>query len=285
MISLCTVMLDGMEKFLETMIDSLLKRTKLIKEVIIVKVDDEDPTEKKWEQRGVVFRKFGHYLDENMLHGHPLGLHQCIERATNEYLLFSDPDIFFCTSVDEFYMDLIKKYELNVIGTSHHAAINQSYTFFPCVMNMIVRKDELPDNQFLKGHLRLRPTILRAIPPNEEPNAEKFPLLDGKYLTIGPIPEFIDEFPNKNPRCHFDVGCNLWLWAKEKNWKWLSFQTMDCHYYWKPHFRSNVKIPKITSKEKLLYHCTASGLTGRDEGRFLNEYRKFEQEESELNDD
>ena len=285
MISLCTVILEGMDEVLDTMIDSLLKRTKLITEVIIVKVD-EDSSEKRWEERGITFRKFGYLLDESrLLYGHALGLHECINRATNEHIIISDPDIFYCTNVDEIYVDLMEKYNLNIVGTSHHAAINQSYTFFPCVMNMMVKKSELPSEEFLKGHLRIRPTILRAIPPNYEPDEKSLTLVDGKYLMIGPIPEYIDEFPNKNIRCHFDIGCNLWLWASQQNWKWLAFQTLDCHYYFSTHYRSNVKSVKVPSRQKLLYHYTSGYLNCPDVNGFLDEYKALEKEESEDIDD
>jgi hypothetical protein len=259
MISLGTVTRKGMEPVLEIFIESILQRTKLIDEVIIVNASSEGSEEINFEQRNIKFRKVNCNFNT-----HAEGLHECIDRATNEYLMLSDPDIFFSSAIDELYISLLEQYALNVVGVSHHAANNQSYLYFPCVMNMLVKKSQLPDADFLRGHCRARPSILRAKPPAIEPAEEVLDLVEGKYLVTGPIEKYIDVFPNKDINCHFDVGCNLYLWAVQQKWRWLAFQTLDCHWYRTTYFRSNVKELKVPPKQKLLYHYT-SGATRNPE--------------------
>jgi hypothetical protein len=79
-------------------------------------------------------------------------------------------------------------------------------------------------------------------------------VMDGKYLLPGAIPAHYDKFLNPNKEeCVFDSGCNLCLWALQKNWKWLAFQTLDCHIYTTKYNRGSVvlKLPKT----KLIYHA------------------------------
>jgi hypothetical protein len=278
MISLCTVVLSGMEKVYTVLIDSILKKTKLVTEVILVNVGGVDGTdvtdeEKTWQERNVTFKKINYLPIGGFKHGHASGLHRGIALAQNEYVMLCDPDIFFYTNIDEFYLDVMNKHKLNVIGVSHHAAINQSYFYFPCVMNMLIKKKDLPDENFLKGEIKLRPTVLR-----EPEDVNLLEDLEGKYLMIGPIPKHIDEFPNKDIHCNFDVGCNLYLWSKQQNWKWLSFQTLDCHTYTTKYYRSNIKIPRLENI-KLLYHMTTSAMAetkGKDYSeKFQNEYKEM----------
>ena len=100
--------------------------------------------------------------------------------------------------------------------------------------------------------------------------------MPGKYLIPGPLcPE---EFPN--PEGAFDVGCNLFLWAKAQNWRWLSFyrdggvfpKTNDEYgfkeliypmNYTTAEYRTNFGLEKDLGKQELLYHRTmAVGQSG-----------------------
>jgi len=261
MISLCTVIINGMDKFLEILSESICKKTKLISEVVIAVINGNNK-EVKWEERNIKFQKFNCHLEQHFPYHHALGLHECIERANNKYIMMCDPDIFFANSIDEIYLDTINRYNLDFIGISHHAATNQAALYFPYIMNILVEKSALPNNDFLKNHLRIRPTILRSIPEPDEANLQ---LMNGKYLLTGPIEKYINNFPNKNQNCIFDVGCNLYLWSEQQKWKWLSFQTLDCHWYTTTYFRSNVKNLKIPPKQKLLYHNVAGAIRGPDE--------------------
>src|SRR4051812_10997885 len=95
MISLCTVVVNQIEKHVELLLDSIVTNTSLIKEVLIAKTDpiggiyDLDVS---WEQRDIKFNKFRVPTYQNF--GHPEGLHACLDRATQDYILFADPDVF-----------------------------------------------------------------------------------------------------------------------------------------------------------------------------------------------
>lgn len=238
------------------MMDSVSRKMKLVTEVIAVKVDAKETNEEPLEINGIHVRRRNFPLS-CMLYGHSLGLHEGIRLASQDYLLLSDPDIFYYNDVDKFYIETAEKYNLNIIGVSHHAATNQSYTFFPCVMNCLVRKSQLPGEDWLKEHLKLRPSIKNNSKPSDELNYGCAP---GKYLLPGCIPQFVSKFPNKNPNCNWDVGCNLWLWSQEQTWNWLSFQTINCNNYDTKYHRGNLNQKLSFPKQKLLYHCTSGSL-------------------------
>jgi hypothetical protein len=145
--------------------------------------------------------------------------------------MFCDPDIFFYRPVDELYLNLMKKYKLNIIGISHSSAAKFVYTYFPNVMNLMVKKSDLPDENFMKDRV------------------------NGKWLTRAELFDLAGNFPN--PKGEFDTGCFLCYWAILNNWKWLSFQTQDIHTYCPIQNRGNVK-PEKLDKEKMLYHATSS---------------------------
>lgn len=224
MISVCTVILSRMDEYVAVISNSLARHSKHVKEVIFVKVDALAPGSRSWQADGIDYRIIDHPLttatDWNtrgfllMVAGHALGLHHAIDQAREEYVWLTDPDVFFFTAVDALYLDLIRRYDLGIIGISHFTPQQQSYLDFPCVTNCMVRKSDLPGQWLdfaLQSGMRL----------NE--NCRKLQPMPGKYLIPGPVcPE---QFPN--PQGAFDVGCNLWLWAKEKNWRWLSFYRDD----------------------------------------------------------
>jgi hypothetical protein len=247
MISLCTVTLDCLEKYFEKIfLDSILRKTKLISEVLLAKVDAEKSFYKEWQVGSIKFIKFG--CPNYQIHGiqHAIGLHECIDRAKNDYIFLSDPDLFFYNAADEIYFDLMKEHNLNIIGCSHHHSVEHSATFFPNQISLLVRKNDLPTPKFLENKLKIRGYKSEENQVNLKTN---FP---GKYLIPGAIPEYVDLFPNKNGL--FETGCNLWIFNKERNWKWLAFQTLDCNTYSTLYHKCNLKIPR-PQKQKLLYHC------------------------------
>lgn len=244
MITACTVTLDCVKEYYEIYKKSIVQRTKLISEVFVAKVDSPPSYSKTWEENGIKFCEFGTMGTHRTLQGleHGLGLHDCIDRATNEYLMFHDPDVFFYMPTDEFYYNLLNKYKLNYIGVSHCSAARFAYTFFPYLSCALVKKKDLPPPDWLKGKI-----IAWEI---------KIPF-DGKYLIrMEDIPEYVDQFPN--PAGDFDTGAYLWLWAHQNNWKWVSFQTVDIHTYTTRYNRGNVKLQEKFGKEKLIYHATSS---------------------------
>jgi len=272
MITICTVVTDALQQHMKIMLDSVMLRTKLVSEVKIAKVDADVDLDEKWVEKGINFHMFDHRVD--MVYGHSLGLHECIEKATNEYLLFCDPDVFFYSSVDKLYLELMNKYGINYIGCSHHASVIQAYTFFPYVVCSMVKKSDLPDKNWMKGELKYRDGILHSedLKPNDD-----YALADGKYLIPSPLANHYSKFPNKDPKYapyFYDTSCNLWLWAQEKEWKYLSFQTRDCHTYNTVYNRGNIKVEKLP-KQSLIYHIVG-GSNGRDHDwdTFVNAYEQ-----------
>jgi hypothetical protein len=242
MISVCTVTLDSISKYYEIFQQSITQRTKIVNEVLIAKVDDTVDKEKTWEDNGIKFHQFGIQTKQRLMQGveHALGLHECINRANNNYLLFHDPDVFFYRPVDEYYFSMMQKYNLNIIGVSHCAALKFSYTFFPYLSSLMVKKNELPNEDWLKGQIIDQDGVVR----------------DGKYLIRMKIPDLVSDFPN--PNGDFDTGSYLYLWAYKNKWRWLSFQTTDVHTYAPLYNRGNVKITEKPDKRKFLYHATSS---------------------------
>jgi hypothetical protein len=266
MISICTVILDRLQSFLDINIESICEQLEHVKEVIICNVEQDSSYNREEIIKGKTFKYFGGKQNLFQVSGansiceqHALGLHMAIERATHEFIWLSDPDIFFYNAVDKIFLDLIGQYKLNCIGISHQNAMNEAYGFFPTVANLMVRKKDLPDNTYLKKELTLN---------FETPN---------KYLFPGRA-NIEDEF-YYNPKGHFETGCNLLPWAIKQNWRWLSFQTLDCSNYstlpYRNQPRSNIKLPK----QKLLHH---SGLSAGPHNKivpFLNAYKNFKKDE------
>lgn len=257
MISICTVELEGMEPFLEMFLKSIIQNTKIISEVLIAKIDATTPCSKQYTLGNLKINKFGYPLKRTQQGvEHALGLHACIERAKNDYILLSDPDIIYYGPVEELYLNLMNKHDLNIIGASHHSAAIMAYSFFPWIGNCLIKKSNLPDNNFLKGYLK----------DNEE-------YLDGKYLIPNKIETYANEFPN--PKGNFDTGSNLTLWNKFKNGKWLAFQTADCHNYTTNFCRGNIKLNYRLDKMKLFYHLV--GVTNNRPG-FYEQFLKASKE-------
>jgi hypothetical protein len=258
-------MLNGISEHVQIMLESVRDKTKHISEVLVAKIDEDLPYAEEELKPGCVVKRFGTNL-HNLTHGHALGLHLCIESATKKYVMLCDPDIFFYTAVDEFYLDLIVRHELNIVGICSHNATGQCFSFFPYPMNLMMRRDTLPSPDWMKGRLFFRYNITKH-PKVEDGLAEEALLTPapGKYLLQGPIPEFQESYPNKDPNCLFDIGCNLWLWNEERKGKWISFQTLDTHIYTTGFYKSNFKFKEKLGNRKLLYHQTNSVLAA-DEG-------------------
>jgi len=257
MISVCTVTLNGIENYFEIFQQSVLK-TKMVNEVLIAKPDDLVGTEKFWEINEIQFRQFGTQIVKRLQQGveHGLGLHACLDRAKNDYLFFCDPDVFFYRhSIDEFYYNIFQKNKLNIIGISPSRPMVFPYTFFPGLQATLVRKSDLPGSDWLKGKIIDDEGVHR----------------DGKwFIRMKKIPEFMHEFPN--PSGDFDTCAYLYLWAKQNNWRWLSFQTKDVHTYEPRYNRSNIKImDKIMDKEKMLYHAGSSTVGDEENWRLFQE--------------
>jgi hypothetical protein len=225
------------------MIESVVNNTTLISEILIAKIDATDDYESTYKLKNTKITRFGLPLQRTQQGiEHALGLHACIDKSTENYILLSDPDVIYYKGLDSFYLKIIDEYNLDVIGLAHHSSIIMAYSFSPWIGNYLSKKEKLPNNDFLKNYLAVR----------DGNGTIKGQMLPGKYLIPNKIPEYAQEFPN--PDGHFDTGSNLALWNKWSNNKWLSFQTLDCHNYGTKFYKGNVKITKRIESKKLLYH-------------------------------
>jgi hypothetical protein len=218
MITACTVCIPGMEDLVELLIKSISANSSLISKILVAHyvIDKASFTPKIFRLNNIEIEHFDACLD-GPLYSHALGLHECIDRVETDYILLTDPDLIFqLKNFDQFYFDLYHKYKLNIIGISHFNSTQQAYNAFPTVINCLVRKDTLPDKRFLINRLKIRPYLF-----GKEVDEDNYPSMNGKYLLQSPILEHRGKFPR--PLAIFDVGCNLFLWNKEKNGRWISF--------------------------------------------------------------
>lgn len=255
MISLVAVVVDSiLERYIDIFQNTICTKTKLINEVILPKVDSNNSYKKEWINRGIKFKMFG--AKQNLFAvesanliclDHGLGLHEGISASTNDYIMLSDPDIFFYTSIDEFYLNMMQKYALNLIGLSHFSSVTEAFGFFPNVFNMMFRKSECPSSEWLKDKFTLRQVSYRGELNDDTP-------IPGKFLVPGQLEGYQFYFPN--PSGHYETGSNLLIWAKQNKWKWMSFQTNDCHIYTTNYYRTNFGLRERLEKIKLAYHAT-----------------------------
>ena len=273
MITLCSVIPTNYEEYAKTMLSSVVNSTKNITDVLLAQpIVGEKNTDiiEEWEESGIKFKKF-HAPTNASEHGHSLGLHACIDRVKTELIMFCDPDVFLHKGVDTLYLQLMEKYNLHYVGCSHHSAVANAYSYFPYVMNSLVRKKDLPDENFLKGHLKFRNGCIMVEQLPAEDNGEP---ADGKYLISSPVPGYWHKLPNIKPNVFFDTSINLCLYAIENNWRWLSFQTPDAHTYTTKYFRGSFKITDKIPSQKLIYHDVRVSPE-----RLHDEYKKSLEEE------
>lgn len=260
MISVCTVVTNNIiDKYLHNFLDSLVDHTKLVKEIIIVNCEQENQARTFYLKNKDINLKYLNYYIPDRAYQHPLGLHVALDNTTQEYVLFSDPDIIFYAPVDEIYKNLIDKYNLFIVGIAHHTALGMTMQYFPCVQNCLIKKDKLPNADYLKGSLKMRFMLAPGHLFQDWPYTEETALsLDGKYLIHGPIPELWKNFPAPELNLSCDTGCNLCLYCNDIGGKWLSFQTLDCHNYTTKIYKTNFKLKDNLGNIKLLHHATNS---------------------------
>jgi hypothetical protein len=218
MISLCTVVLNGMEPMTETLLESVVNNTKYITQVLVAHVEKDTPYHKlEYLRTGLTVIHFGHPLDQyaNLsaitgqaikTYGHALGLHACIDMADQPIVLMSDPDTFYYPGADEIYLGYMEFYNLHFIGIEHfdpYAAQGK----FPVVTSFMSHKKNLPPTDWV---VYTTETGITA------PAGQKRAYLPGKYLLQGPIDGEPEGF-------HYDVGIGLFRWSEEIKGRWLSF--------------------------------------------------------------
>jgi hypothetical protein len=178
--------------------------------------------------------------------------------------MLSDPDVFFYTSVDKYYYEMMTKHNLNLIGLSHFASVTEAYGFFPNVFNMMFKKQECPGPNWLIESLTLRNVSINA----ELNDDTKVP---GKYLCPGKLPGMEHYFPN--PDGHYETGSVFLIWTKQQNWRWVSFQTIDVYNYTTAFYRSSFGLREKLGKEKLVYHATNGSTKAKSHNQFLENFK------------
>jgi hypothetical protein len=236
----------------EVLLDSIAKKSPLITEVMLVYSHSFQPLTRQYPfqvHQEEIIRPPG------VFHGfyHALALHQALDKTTNEYVMFCDCDVFFWSDVAQLYYDVMMKNQVHFVGVSHHGA-GEAFKQFPTVINSLVRKSDLPPPHWLQGSLMPR----RGLYVKPEHQEVTGPPLDGKFLIQCAIPNICNQYPN--PRGHFDVGCNLWYWAKLASWRWVAFQIeADSHNYTTNKQTTHPPMTLALPSQRLIYHKSATG--------------------------
>lgn len=256
MVSICLVYFEEMKPIIGVFLDSVKEKTKKVHEIITVCLNNGEFYKEEFLGK-ITLKKVGYPLDkfdflknkniEPRDYGHAIGLNKSLKYVTGEYVLFCDPDIFFYTSVDEFYLETMTKYDLFTVGVSHHWAHALAQMYFPCFFNLMIKTENLPPKDYLTGKLFAR----EGSDSIHKSKNEGHPL--NNWMIQGYVGE---NFPNQSDEAIYDVGCNLWLWNEENQGRWLSFQTLDVHNYTTTFHKSNWKCKEKFGTNKLIYHLT-----------------------------
>lgn len=292
MISACTVMFNRHEPLTEILIESIAKTCVDVREILMVHLDAEKEGEKTKKVGLLKVRKIGYpisklysELDQQgyvaKLYGHAIGMHAAIEKANEDYILFTEPDSFYYPKAIDCYTHNFTKYDLNIIGVSHYWAHALCFSYFPTIMSALVEKSKLPSKDWLKGKLNARMGAIGTHLPHNGDWGSNYPM-DGYYLLQGPIPEEYKKFPNTiDPNPIFDVGCNLWLWNEEKKGRWMSFQTLDVHKYTSAIYKTNFRLRERFKKQNLFYHLTGGTNTNDPEIAFKQFSKAYEESKND----
>lgn len=272
MISLATVVNKQLEAtYLPILLESVVNGLPSVSEILLSKYDCDPGYYKEDTMNGVKVVTFcsdaiklGSVCPTAICVSHALNLHAGIERASNDLVMVCDGDVFFYPGVTELYKKLMDEHGLNLVGVSHPAAITQSMGFMPNVLNMMFRRSEMPGNEFLKEYMHLH-----CIPFSPKEDAP----IPGKYLVPGNIVGDPERYPT--PTGHYETGCNLALWVKEKNLKWLSFQTPDVYNYSTQFYRSNFGFKGKIPRQKLIHHATGGSIQNHIAEAKFAEFKEF----------
>jgi hypothetical protein len=279
MITLCSVIYDLNNRYIKYFLENIKNKTKLITEINLCNLDHDESYSKKYNIGNISVREFGlkntktlngevvwdtlnmHICRIGASMSHSFAMVQAVEMASNPFVYMSDPDLLFYTNVDSIYYDLLTKYDLTFIGGAHHIGINYSCKFFPNVVNLLVKKENLPPpNTFdinVEDVMVDNPGLLPK---------HKY-LFVNNYLCPGRHKSVIDNYPN--PEGHTDTGMLLYEWNERINGKWMSFLTSDVHNYTTQFYRTNFKLKEKLPTNKLFYHVTHAAFETSAWDRFL----------------
>lgn len=290
MISLITVAYkpEPFDELIELFIKSILEKSKLISEIIIV--HGKSPNEFIFERKIKNIKIINVAPKPQIIHHsqiryktnttslykeHSMAMHYGLSLVTQPYVLMSDPDIIiYLNNFDELYLNLYEEYNLNIIGVSHYCPTDQPfYLIFPTIINCLIKKEKLPNVDWLKSYLKLRPIKKGCL------SFDNWPTLDGCYLLGGCIPQKSNQYLNTN--CYFNPGCNLWLWDKELGKKFITFVCLPNKQEYKINsvfLSKNVKnifdYTKIEKNKTLLKHTVGWGKKYIDKYNLMKEWYK-----------
>lgn len=275
--------------YLRVLAHSICLQAKEVKEVIIIQIgDNEQRLVATWETSGVSFQYWEQPLFDApnnlykpfamMVAGHALGLHHGLNKASQPFVWFCDPDVFLLSNVDQVFLQLMEDHAVDLIGVSHFNTSSQSYLDFPCVISLMARRSFLPDREWLAGDLYIQSGMTL------KENPERLLPIDGAYLLPGPPPSW-NEYPN--PQGIFDIGCNLWYWNKLRRGRWLAFdlehrqthgnfglpQLVYPMNYTSDRFHSNFDLEADLGQKELIYHRTRGSREFADD--YLNLYQSL----------
>lgn len=277
MISLIYVATSQSEVISKALVDSILKRTFLIDEIICVLVDKT--TTERYAKNGIeiiklgIGDKIGHHTGHQrpwpiraseMGAGlqHPFGLHCGLEIAKNEKVFFCDSDVFFYTNIESIFLKYLND-GFQFVGLAHH---NQQRADgnFPTVISLLTEKKYLPDENYLKENRSIIETFFAPILDDANRNFE-FP--------------YRDKFPYGNEEYQaghkkiLDTGSMIYPWCQEKNMNWLSFLTRDCKHYNSKHIMASKPYERIGTRN-LAFHLCGGSFDGKSFGKEFCEYRQ-----------
>lgn len=279
MITACIVILPGMEETLDCMLQSLQLKSKKISKVLVA-VRTQDILSKIETKGHIEVEYFSFWFDRGPTPGgnthlrgtgysHAVGLHECLERVTSKYVMLTEPDIvFYKNGFDELYLNAMEEHNLSIIGVSraadprgHKFFLQQAMGGFPTVINCLMKTESLPDSNFLKEDLKMRPHAAAGANTDED----SYESLPGAWLLQTAIPKYKHLFPN--PAGLYPVGCNLYLWYREK--RWLSFHQEPWSYSHNHPILCNATTQNLNNfnlpsdyykEEPLLYHSGHGGV-------------------------
>jgi hypothetical protein len=279
-ITVCSVLCGNrMSGYMDVLCDNLVRHARLVSEIIFVVTDsEEEGVLNEWTHGHIQCKIYGYPFSfgfgktrstswYHMVAGHAYGMQRAIELASNDLVWMMDPDQFLFMAVDKFYVEMMEEHQVDIIGISHFNPVDQSYGYFPCIINCMCRRSFLPPDTWLAKDLFIWSGMRksdRCVPI--QPAA-------GHYFAAGPIREYEDKFPN--PNGIFDAGCNLWLWSEECQGRWMAFYLdcwLDCFKdnfgtkeivypmnYSQKHYKTNFGLEDSVGEQDLLYHRTRGG--------------------------
>lgn len=245
-------------EYIKMHIDSIKrKQSGLINEIIVVHNRENEAYEKEELLGNVKILHIGRpIVGEKKFINRAIATYEGIKYATNNYLLLTDPDLIYAKKhFDKLYVELYEKYDLNLIGISHFLKCPYGPTF-PCGINMLVKKDTLPNENWMKGKL---------IAAQEE--------APGNILSEGRIHERALEYPYPFVNV-WDQGANVYLWNKDLNGKYITFLHRDGTNYKVNKVFANFDLDKEQFKDEILLSHARHSFGGSEAKELMKQWMK-----------